>query len=80
MSTKPSNPTRISVDPDALINSAELTVGITVPDAYRDGVKQHLNIAAGMAQLVFDAPLEDDSLEMAPVFSPGVTVPLGGTS
>lgn len=46
-------------------------LGLTITDAQRPVVLQFLTIAHGMAEIVAAAPLDEASLELAPVFRPG---------
>ena len=47
-------------------------LGLTITDAQRPVVLQFLAIAHGMSEIVRKAPLDPASLELAPVFRPGV--------
>jgi hypothetical protein len=47
-------------------------LGLTITDAQRPVVLQFLTIAHGMAEIVRAAPIDEASLELAPVFRPGV--------
>ncbi len=55
-------------DPDAVLDAMAPQLGLTIADAYRPGVRLHLEntarIAAGL--LTFDL---DDDVEPAPVFT-----------
>ncbi|MDP3257489.1 DUF4089 domain-containing protein [Bosea sp. (in: a-proteobacteria)] len=46
-------------------------LGLTITDAQRPVVLQFLAIAHGMAEVVRSAPIDEASLELAPVFRPG---------
>lgn len=46
-------------------------LGLTITADQRPGVLQFLAIAQGMAAIVGAAPVDADSLELAPVFRPG---------
>jgi hypothetical protein len=46
-------------------------LGLTITDAQRPVVLQFLTIAHGMAEIVAAAPIDEASLELAPVFRPG---------
>lgn len=46
-------------------------LGLTITDAQRPVVLQFLAIAHGMAEIVAAAPIDEASLELAPVFRPG---------
>lgn len=59
----------MSFDPDALIDAMAPMLGLTVEEAYREGVRQNLEVAAKAMDLVASAPLEDEA-EPAPVFRP----------
>ncbi len=48
-------------------------LGLTITYAQRPVVLQFLAIAHGMAEIVRAAPIEDDVLELAPVFRPGAS-------
>ncbi|MFO1038983.1 MAG: DUF4089 domain-containing protein [Geminicoccaceae bacterium] len=56
-------------DPDAVIDAMAPFLDLPVEPAWRDEVRQHLEIARRMAKLVQDAPLDDEA-EPAPVFTP----------
>ncbi|PTM42148.1 DUF4089 domain-containing protein [Bosea sp. 124] len=47
-------------------------LGLTITDTQRPAVLQFLAIAHGMSEVVRAAPLDPASLELAPVFRPGV--------
>ncbi len=47
-------------------------LGLTITEAQRPVVLQFLAIAHGMAEIVRTAPMEEDVLELAPVFRPGL--------
>ncbi|WP_324134577.1 DUF4089 domain-containing protein [Bosea sp. (in: a-proteobacteria)] len=47
-------------------------LGLTITEAQRPVVLQFLAIAHGMAEIVAAAPIDEASLELAPVFRPGV--------
>eukprot|EP01036_Dinobryon_divergens_P055203 gene55203-73743_t len=47
-------------------------LGLTITEAQRPVVLQFLTIAHGMAEIVAAAPIDEASLELAPVFRPGV--------
>jgi hypothetical protein len=47
-------------------------LGLTITEAQRPVVLQFLTIAHGMAEIVRTAPIDEASLELAPVFRPGV--------
>ncbi len=46
-------------------------LGLTITEAQRPVVLQFLAIAHGMAEIVRAAPIDEASLELAPVFRPG---------
>jgi hypothetical protein len=46
-------------------------LGLTITDAQRPVVLQFLSIAHSMAEIVAAAPIDEASLELAPVFRPG---------
>ncbi|HEV2554890.1 MAG TPA: DUF4089 domain-containing protein [Bosea sp. (in: a-proteobacteria)] len=46
-------------------------LGLTITESQRLVVLQFLTIAHGMAEIVRAAPLDEASLELAPVFRPG---------
>ncbi len=48
-----------------------LVLGLTITDAQRPVVLQFLTIAHSMAEIVRAAPIDEASLELAPVFRPG---------
>jgi hypothetical protein len=58
-----------SFDVEALIDAMAPLLGLTVDEASRSQVKTHLEIAARMATLLLERPL-DDREEPAPVFVP----------
>lgn len=47
-------------------------LGLTITEAQRPVVLQFLTIAHGMAEIVRAAPIDDDVLELAPVFRPSL--------
>jgi uncharacterized membrane protein len=47
------------------------TLGLTITPEQRPGVLQFLSIAAAMAEIVAQVPIDDASLDLAPVFRPG---------
>lgn len=47
-------------------------LGLTITAAQRPVVLQFLSIAQAMSEIVRKAPLDQGSLELAPVFRPGV--------
>lgn len=53
---------------DALASALELDIDV----AYRPGVLAFLGVASRMAQIVFSAPMESESVEMAAAFRPGL--------
>ena len=57
----------MTFDPDALIDAMSPLLGLPLSDAARPGVKLNLQIAARLAPLVLDFPLDDEA-EPAPVF------------
>ena len=46
-------------------------LGLTITEAQRPVVLQFLTIAHGMAEIVRATPIDEASLELAPVFRPG---------
>lgn len=54
---------------DALIDAAAPILQVKIAPEYRDGIKEHLKVAAKMAVLVESVELDDDA-EPAPVFRP----------
>lgn len=46
-------------------------LGLAITEAQRPGVLQFLAIAHAMSELVATAPVDEASLELAPVFRPG---------
>jgi hypothetical protein len=54
-------------DPDAIIDALAPLLDLTVDDASRPQIKIHLEIAARMAALLLEHPL-DDHEEPGPVF------------
>ena len=59
----------MTLDSDAFIEACAPLLGIEVSEAARPGVKLNLEIAARLAPLVLDFPLDDEA-EPAPVFAP----------
>jgi len=59
----------MTFDADALIDAAAPLLELPVSEASRPGVKLNLQIAARLAPLVMDFPLDDEA-EPAPVFVP----------
>ncbi|KPF71017.1 hypothetical protein IP69_08010 [Bosea sp. AAP35] len=59
-------------DPARHLDAIAPALGLTITDQQRPGVLQFLAIAQGMAAIVGAAPLDQDSLELAGVFRPGV--------
>jgi hypothetical protein len=68
-----SSPPDLVFDPEGIIQVVAPALGLTIRDEYRLGVLAFLGVAQAMAKLVFAAPLHEDSMEMAAVFSPGVS-------
>jgi hypothetical protein len=54
---------------EAFIDAGAAMSGLSVDQAYREGVKVHLNAVTNAARLVLAVDLEDDA-EPAPVFRP----------
>ena len=59
----------MTFDADALIDATAPLLELPVSEASRPGVKLNLQIAAQLAPLVMDFPLDDEA-EPAPVFGP----------
>jgi len=57
--------------PSAHIDYMAPLLGLMITPAQRPGVEQFLNVAHGIASFVATAPLADDELAMAAVFTPG---------
>ncbi len=64
-------------DPDRHINAMAPLVGLNVTPEQRPGVSRFLAVARRMATLVAAAPLDRDTIELAPVFTPGGRKPDG---
>lgn len=60
----------MAFDPDKLIDGVGPAIGLTIDPAHRDGVARFLRIAESMAQTVDAAPLPENSLDLAAVFTP----------
>jgi len=59
----------MTFDADALIDAAQPLLDLTLSEVSRSGVKLNLEIAARLAKLVMDFPLDDEA-EPAPVYVP----------
>jgi 1-carboxybiuret hydrolase subunit AtzG-like len=57
-------------DIDAYIDAASALIGLEIAEAHQLGVRNFLIVARQMAELLDGAPLEDDELALAPVYSP----------
>ncbi|MEM9222893.1 MAG: DUF4089 domain-containing protein [Pseudomonadota bacterium] len=57
-------------DADAFLTAASATVGLDVPQEYREGVQQFLKIAAEMAEIVEAVPLDEQEAGLAPIYRP----------
>lgn len=57
-------------DWDAHIDAMAPLAGLTVDEAHRPGVRLFLGIAADMAAILDDVPLDDAELALAPVYRP----------
>lgn len=68
MSEGPSAP---GFDPARHCDAMAPVLGLTITETQRPVVLQFLGIAHAMSQLVATAPVDDASLELAPVFRPG---------
>lgn len=55
-------------DPDAVIDALAPMLGIEVTDAFRPGIRQHLEATVRIAQAVLEFAMPDEA-EAAPVFS-----------
>ena len=55
-------------DPEAHIDAASALIGLEVPAEYRAGVAAFLGVAREMAETIAAVPLDDATLELAPVF------------
>lgn len=60
-------------DPILHMEAMAPACGLTIADAHKPGVAAFLTLAHGMATALMAAPLADDALEPAPVFTPGQT-------
>lgn len=56
--------------PGEVLDALTQWTGVAVPEPYRDAVYGHFQAASRMAQLLFDAPVADASIESAAVFCP----------
>lgn len=52
------------------LDSLALITGTPIPESSRAGVTAHLTNALKMAELLYNAPLDDNHFEMAPTFCP----------
>lgn len=60
-------------DPVLHMEAMAPACGLTIADAHKPGVATFLTLAQAMATKLMAAPLADDALEPAPVFTPGQT-------
>lgn len=57
-------------DPERHMDLMAPLLGLSIPEGQRESVAGFLRIAHAMAALVQAAPLEGDTLDLAPVFTP----------
>lgn len=62
---------KAAFNPGAHIDYMAPLLGLTITPEQRPGVEQFLNVAQGIASFVATAPLADDDLILANVFTPG---------
>lgn len=65
--------TESAFDPVLHMETMAPACGLTIADAHKPGVAAFLTLAQQMASVLMAAPLADDALEPAPVFTPGQT-------
>jgi len=61
----------VDFDPERHLDAMAPALGLTITAGQRPGVLQFLAIAQRMAQIAETCPLDDDALDLAPVFRPG---------
>lgn len=59
-------------DPAAHLDAMAPSLGLTITTEQRQGVIRFLAAAQAMAEIVQAAPVAEDTLELAPVFRPGL--------
>lgn len=57
-------------DPDTAMDTLASLVGLQIPNTSREMVATHLKVAASMADIVYAAPLDNNKMEPANVFTP----------
>ena len=60
-----------SFDAERHIDAMAPTMGLAITAAQRPGVARFLRIARAMAAQLEQAPVDPDTIELAPVFTPG---------
>lgn len=55
---------------DAYIDAAAALLGLPIDPAHRPGVSMFLGMAADMAAILDEAPLDEDELAPLPVYAP----------
>ncbi len=64
------DPAQLVADHPTLLQDLAALTGIQIPEEHIDAVRAHLSTAANMAKLLYAAPLDDNALDSAAVFTP----------
>ena len=72
-----SDPATLLAEQPQLVHDLAALAGVPVPPEHADAVRGHLLTAARMAGLLYAAPLDDNALDGAAVFTPDACLPAG---